>query len=60
MPGLIGVMREWLRKYKTVDNKPENQFGLDEAAMDKAYTMQVVQETHAFWQQLMDAGRTTV
>ena len=60
MPGFVSVMREWLRKYKVVDGKPPNEFGLGERAMDKAYTMQVVQETHLFWQQLIKDGRKTV
>ena len=60
IPGLISVMREWLRNYKTVDGKPANEFGLDERAMDKAYTMAVVEETHAFWQALIDRGQKTV
>ena len=60
MPGYISVMREWLRNYKTVDGKPANSFGLEEKAMDKKYTMEVVEETHAFWQKLIDAGKTTV
>ena len=60
IPGLISVMREWLRNYKTVDGKPANNFGLDEKAMDKAYTMQVVEETHQFWQAFIDSGKKTV
>ena len=42
IPGLIGVVREWLRLYKTTDGKPPNTFGLGERAMDRAYTMKVV------------------
>ena len=60
IPGLIGVMREWLRNYKLVDGKPPNAFGLEERAMDKSYTMAVVKETHAFWQQLVAKGMKTV
>ena len=60
IPGLISVMREWLRMYKTVDGKPMNEFGLGERAMDKAYTMAVVEETHQFWRQLISKGKTTV
>ena len=60
MPGYIGVMREWLRMYKTPDGKPKNTFGLEEKAMDKEYTMGVVEETHVFWQNLMTKGQTTV
>ena len=35
MPGCISVMREWFRNYKTTDGKPQNAFGLEEAAMGK-------------------------
>jgi len=57
VPGLISVMREWLRLYKTTDGKPANAFGLEERAMDKAYTMGVIEETHQFWRQLIEQGR---
>ena len=60
IPGLISVMREWLRNYKTTDGKPPNEFGLEERAMDKAYTMRVVEETHVFWKQLIEKGLRTV
>ena len=60
IPGLIGVAREWLRLYKTTDGKPKNEFGLSERAMDKAYTMNIVEETHVFWQQLIGRGLLTV
>jgi inorganic pyrophosphatase len=60
MPGYIGVLREWLRMYKTVDGKPQNEFGLDGRAMDRAYTMRVIDETHSFWKALIDKGQKTV
>ena len=60
VPGLIGVMREWLRNYKTVDGKPPNTFGLHERAMDRAYAVQTVEETHQFWKQLVSKGQKTV
>ena len=60
LPGYIGVMREWLRMYKTVDGKPMNQFGLEERALSRDYTMEVIQETHAFWQKLTATGAKTV
>jgi len=60
VPGLISVMREWLRKYKTVDGKPENTFGLEEKAMDKAYTLSVIEETHEFWKALTATGRLSL
>ena len=53
-------MREWLRLYKTVDGKPKNEFGLDEKALDKAYTLAVVEETHEFWKGLIAKGLKTV
>ena len=36
-PGLISVMREWLRMYKTVDGKPMNEFALEEKAVGRDY-----------------------
>ena len=60
LPGYISVMREWLRMYKTVDGKPMNQFGLEEKAMGREYTMAVVQETHEFWRKLTSSGQKTV
>jgi inorganic pyrophosphatase len=43
-----------------VDGKPENKFGLDEKALGRDYTMQVVQETHDFWKRLTSSGAKTV
>jgi len=60
MPGLINVAREWLRMYKTVDGKPMNEFGLEEKALNKEYTMNVINETHDFWKQLVASGVKTV
>jgi len=60
LPGYISVMREWLRMYKTVDGKPQNEFGLEEKALGKEYTMGVVNETHQFWKALTATGAKTV
>jgi len=60
LPGYISVMREWLRMYKTVDGKPMNQFGLEEKALGKEYTMNVINETHEFWKKLTLTGAKTV
>ena len=60
LPGYVNVMREWLRMYKTVDGKQPNKFGLDEKAMDREYTMKVIQETHEFWKKLTLTGAKTV
>ena len=60
MPGVIHAMREWLRQYKVVDGKPLNTFGLGEKAMDKAYTMTVIEETHQFWKAFVSKGHKVV
>ena len=60
LPGYVSCLREWLRLYKTVDGKPKNEFGLDEKALDKAYTLAVVEETHEFWKALIAKGLKTV
>lgn len=60
LPGYIPVMREWLRSYKTVDGKPLNQFALVEKAMNRDYTMQVIDETHQFWKKLSSSGAKIV
>ena len=60
MPGIVTVMREWLRMYKTVDGKPMNEFGLEERALNKEYTMGVIKETHEFWKKLTATGAKTV
>jgi len=52
LPGYVSTMREWLRLYKTVDGKPKNTFALEEKAMDREYTLKVINETHGFWKTL--------
>jgi len=60
MPGMVDVLREWLRNYKTVDGKPENTFGLDERALDREYALNVINETHGFWKSLTSDGTKEV
>ena len=43
-----------------VDGKPQNQFGLEEKALDRAYTLEVIAETHEFWKTLTSTGQKTV
>jgi len=47
-------------RYKVVDGKPQNQFGLEEKALDRAYTLEVIAETHEFWKTLTSTGQKTV
>lgn len=46
MPGVISSIREWFRKYKTADGKPENTFGFHEAVISVKETKEVIAETH--------------
>ena len=41
-------------------SKPENTFGLGEKAMDKAYTLKTIEETHEFWAKFTASGKTEV
>merc|ERR1719183_2633149 len=52
IPGKVSEVREWFRTYKTHEGKPLNAFGLDEKAMDRAYTLKVVQQAHDDWSRL--------
>merc|ERR1712187_29461 len=52
MPGVISGIREWFRWYKTPDGKPLNTFGYEEKALDRAFAMAVVEDTHKAWQTL--------
>lgn len=62
MPGVVSGIREWFRWYKTPDDKPLNEFGFGEAALDQQAALEVIEETHAAWQRLRsqsDAGLWT-
>ena len=50
----VSAMREWFRLYKTAEGKGENEFGLGGKAMDAAYAVKVVEETHRQWKALHD------
>jgi len=56
-PGVVSGVREWLRWYKTPDEKPLNTFGFREAALEHEKALEVVAETHEFWRNLCD-GKT--
>ena len=53
-PGTLSAIREWFRTYKTFDGKPLNKFALDERAMNRAYTLNTIAQTHAFWRAMVD------
>lgn len=55
-PGVVSGIREWFRWYKTPDDKPLNAFGFDEKALPKATALEVIEETHHYWKDLV-AGK---
>mmetsp|Transcript_806 Transcript_806/g.1030 ORF Transcript_806/g.1030 Transcript_806/m.1030 type:complete len:292 (+) Transcript_806:150-1025(+) len=56
-PGVISGIREWFRWYKTPDGKAINAFGFDEAALNKATAIEVIEETHESYKSLKE-GKT--
>lgn len=57
IPGLLDSIREWYRTYKIPDGKPPNVFGLNEQFQDKKYTMDVIQECHHAWEELISGKK---
>lgn len=57
LPGTVSGIREWFRWYKTPDGKPLNAFGFDEKALPRAKALEVIEETHHYWQALR-SGQT--
>eukprot|EP00879_Flechtneria_rotunda_P021715 GHRR01022899.1.p4 GENE.GHRR01022899.1~~GHRR01022899.1.p4 ORF type:complete len:114 (-),score=41.54 GHRR01022899.1:545-886(-) len=56
-PGQLQKILEWFRDYKIPDGKPANAFGYDNKCLDKAFTLQVIQETHAAYTKLKSGKR---
>ncbi len=52
LPGTVSGIREWFRWYKTPDDKPLNKFGFDEKALPKKVALEVIAETHEFYNKL--------
>jgi inorganic pyrophosphatase len=57
MPGMLDAIREWYRTYKIPDGKPPNVFGLDERFMPKSYALEVIQECHEAWEELISGEK---
>ena len=49
MPGLLKTTTDWFRFYKTADGKPINKFAFNARAKTKAFTVNVLRETHQQW-----------
>jgi inorganic pyrophosphatase len=56
MPGVTSGIREWFRWYKTPDGKPLNAFGFDEKVLDKTAAVEIIKETHGYWEKLRSVG----
>jgi inorganic pyrophosphatase len=57
MPGELQKVMEWFRDYKIPAGKPENKYGFDAKCMEAAFTKDVIEECHGFWQSLKDGSR---
>ena len=44
---------EWFRVYKMPTGKPPNKFAFEGEAKNRAFAMNIVQETHVQWQNLV-------
>jgi len=53
MPGFLKATVEWFRVYKMPDGKPENQFAFNAEARDRQFALEVIEETHHHWKQLV-------
>jgi hypothetical protein len=52
-PGLMTTIVEYLRDYKIPDGKPANRFAFNAKAKDHTYAVEVVQEAHQHWRDLL-------
>lgn len=57
LPGELQKVLEWFRDYKIPDGKPANKFGFDNKCMNKAFAMDVIEETHSFYNRLRSGKR---
>lgn len=55
-PDRVTAVREWFRKYKTPDGKPENQFAFNERIRNQVYAMKIIQECHQHWKELVEGN----
>ncbi|XP_077999011.1 inorganic pyrophosphatase-like [Glandiceps talaboti] len=53
MPGFIEATHEWFKIYKIPDGKPENQFAFKGEAKNKAFAVDIINQTHDQWKQLV-------
>lgn len=55
-PGLLEATHRWFRDYKIPDGKDKNTFAFNGEYRDSQFAVQIIDETHEMWNQLM-AGK---
>lgn len=53
-PTVLDSFREWMRLYKTVDGKPENEFAFDGEFLSAGAAADIIDETHMAWKGLRE------
>ena len=48
------------KRYKSPDGKPLNSFGFGEEPLDVKEALEVIEETHGYWQQLREKGHESL
>jgi len=56
-PGELEKILIWFRDYKMPDGKPQNKFGYNNKCLDKDFALKVIEETHAFYNNLKTGAR---
>ncbi|KAK9823924.1 hypothetical protein WJX72_006397 [[Myrmecia] bisecta] len=56
-PGELEKILTWFRDYKIPDGKPANKFGYDSQALNKEFALDVIKETHTFYNNLKNGQR---
>ena len=56
-PGELEKILVWFRDYKIPDGKPANAFGYDNECRNKEFALEVIEETHGFYQNLVSGKR---
>lgn len=58
-PGYLDATRNWFRKYKLPDGKPENSFAFNGKYKDKEFAENIINATHSFWNELISGSATS-
>ena len=54
---MLPYTRAWLKNYKIPDGKPENVFAFEGEYKNKAFALQIIQETRQAWKDLIVGGK---